>query len=377
MYIPADEFTNPILKKIAEGDEAVFVDTAENAFDLTEEYEYKEWSALAIACNNGHLNVVNKLLEIPKVVSKAENDRQNHSLCMAAENGHLKIVNKLLRIPGILAKSSANYNYSFFVSAENGHLDVVIRLLEIERVASYVRTNNYYALHMSSWNGHLDVLNRLLEIPDIAAHASSSNNRSLRGAAKNGHFDVVNRLLQMSNVVADIAYNDNEALCMAAQNSHREIAYTLAKIQWPRGVIDMPMDLHKCLPAIYQGAIIASGRKEFEGMVKCWIRGNPANNTNNIYYPGYESLSKDLVRIDKYNAPRTIMQYAGCKDVVKESESEIRVSYGMNTLLYSSWLHKRFQAAYEVGQKENKKRSGYGEGAMTIYSSNKRRRPGA
>ncbi|MBT4962631.1 MAG: hypothetical protein HOI53_01460 [Francisellaceae bacterium] len=52
----------------------------------------------------------------------------------------------------------------------------------------------------------------------------------------------------------------------------------------------------------------------------------------------------------------------------KKKESH-GADYGMNTLLYSSRLHKTFQTAYKNGQKEDRERSGYGEGAMTVYST--------
>jgi len=35
-YISADELTNPILKKIAAGDESVFVDAKDNEFNIDE-----------------------------------------------------------------------------------------------------------------------------------------------------------------------------------------------------------------------------------------------------------------------------------------------------------------------------------------------------
>jgi len=160
-------------------------------------------------------------------------------------------------------------------------------------------------------------------------------------------------------------------LRISAYYCNVEIAYTLAKIQWPRGVVDMPDDLHEYLPVIYLGAVIASGMKEFEAMAKCWIKGAPVNNAADIHHPSRDTYSRDLVRIDKYNAPRIIMQYAGYRDVVNETEHENSIDYSMNTSLYSSSLHKTFQAAYEKGQKEsqkeNKEKAGYGEGAMVVH----------
>ena len=230
-YISAEEFTSPILKKIANGDESVFSGVPGNDFNLTEMAAYREWSPLFLACNNGNIHIVN----------------------------------------------------------------------------------------------------RLLEIPAVATNAAADNNYALRWAAEGGYF---------------------------------EIAHTLAKLQWPRGKIDMPYDLHQCLPAIHQGAIIYSGRKESENLVKCWIRGNPTNNTSDIHYPSHNESSQEHVLIDINTAPRLIMQYAGCIDVAREAGNESRADHVMNSLLYSSRLHKTFQTAYENGQRESRERLGYGDGAM-------------
>ncbi|MBT6538995.1 MAG: ankyrin repeat domain-containing protein [Francisellaceae bacterium] len=398
-YISSDEFTSTVLKKIASGDTSVFLNTFFRDFDLTEKYRQEEFDPLSLACNNGHLDVVNILLEMPEVVDNAAYN-YNHALRVSAQNGYLDIVKMLLEIPAVLSDATAMRNYSLFASASSGHINVVNRLLEIPEVLVHARDNCNYALRMAAENGHLNVVNRLLEIPGVIAAASAKDNYALRMAAENGHLNVVNRLLEIPWVIAAASANysnvlclvgqsghlnvinrlleipsiavhvsayDNYALRISAKSGHNEVAYVLAKAQWPRGAVDMPTDLHQFLPGIYQGALIASARKEFEGLVKCWIRGRPSNNTSDVHFPGHDMVL-DRARIDKYNAPRTIMQYAGCDDVAKEVDAENRIDYVMNTLLYSSRLHETFKIAYENGQKENKEREGYGGDAITMYN---------
>ena len=74
------------------------------------------------------------------------------------------------------------------------------------------------------------------------------------------------------------------------------------------------------------------------------------------------------VLIDINTAPRLIMQYAGCIDVAREAGNESIADHGMNSLLYSSRLHKTFQTAYENGQRESRERLGYGDGAVVVYN---------
>jgi|SaaInlStandDraft_7_1057024.scaffolds.fasta_scaffold60603_2 ankyrin repeat protein len=398
--ISADKFTSPILKKIANGDESVFSGVPGNDFNLTEMAAYREWSPLFLACNNGHIHIVNRLLEIPAVVDNVT-DVDNRALCLAAENGHLNIVDRLLEIPQVQANATAIDSRALLASVENGHLNVVNRLLERLAFRWYHTYDNNYVLRTAVCNGHLDVVNRLLEVPEVVANAAALSNIVLRMSAYYGHLHVVNRLLEIPAVVANSTALGNESLCRAvengdihavnrfleipavaantaardnyalrsaSENGYFEIAHTLAKLQWPRGKIDMPYDLHQCLPAIHQGAIIYSGRKESENLVKCWIRGNPTNNTSDIHYPSHNESSQEHVLIDINTAPRLIMQYAGCIDVAREAGNESRADHVMNSLLYSSRLHKTFQTAYENGQRESRERLGYGDGAVVVYN---------
>ena len=365
-YISSDEFTSTVLKKIASGDTSVFLNTFFRDFDLTEKYRQEEFDPLSLACNNGHLDVVNILLEMPEVVDNAAYN-YNHALRVSAQNGYLDIVKMLLEIPAVLSDATAMRNYSLFASASSGHINVVNRLLEIPEVLVHARDNCNYALRMAAENGHLNVVNRLLEIPWVIAAASANYSNVLCLVGQSGHLNVINRLLEIPSIAVHVSAYDNYALRISAKSGHNEVAYVLAKAQWPRGAVDMPTDLHQFLPGIYQGALIASARKEFEGLVKCWIRGRPSNNTSDVHFPGHDMVL-DRARIDKYNAPRTIMQYAGCDDVAKEVDAENRIDYVMNTLLYSSRLHETFKIAYENGQKENKEREGYGGDAITMYN---------
>ena len=179
-------------------------------------------------------------------------------------------------------------------------------------------------------------------------------------------------MLEIPQVVGNAAARNNIALRSAVQNGHNEVAYVLAKLQWPRGVADMPDDLHGILPAIQREALLASGEKEAEGMVKCWVRGRPISSTSDIHYPSHEQGSHEVAARTPGVIFTNIMQHAGYRDVVEEAERESRAENVMKSLLYSRHLHKTFQAAYEKGRRE---REGYGEGAMVLYNPGNRNTP--
>ncbi|MBT6207232.1 MAG: ankyrin repeat domain-containing protein [Francisellaceae bacterium] len=376
-YISSDKFNHPILKKIAAGDESVFLDADGNDFNVMDSQSIFSslWRSLSLACNNGHGNIVNRLLKIPDVAANAA-EGENRALTAAIICGDEDIVSRLLEVPSVAYYAAFRSNLTLRLAAKLGHIRLVERILEVPGVADSAADDNNLILCSAAECGHAHVINKLLEIPSVIANASARNNFILYWAARNGHAHIVGRLLKIPDIAVNAATQDNLALFSAVENGHVETSYVLARFQWPRGVIDMPDDLHQWLPEIYQGALISSGKQEFKAMVKCWIKGNPTRNTSDVHYPRHSGLSQKLMRVDRYNAPRTIMQYAGCGDVVTEVDAENRVDYGMKTLLYSAHLHRTFQAAYEHGQKENMEHSGYGEDAMTIYSPCVYRNPG-
>ena len=90
----------------------------------------------------------------------------NYALRWAAANGHLEVVNRLLEIETVIENVAAGYNDALIIDA----------------------------LRIAASEGHLDVVNRLLEIESVRANATAINNYVLRWAAGNGHSEVVHAL---------------------------------------------------------------------------------------------------------------------------------------------------------------------------------------
>jgi hypothetical protein len=109
-----------------------------------------------LAAENGHLAVVERLLQDKRVDPSADD---NYAVRWAAQNGHLAVVERLLQDKRV--DPSADDNYAVRLAAENGHLAVVERLLQDERVDPSTTTPDNYAVRWE--NGHLAVVDRLLE----------------------------------------------------------------------------------------------------------------------------------------------------------------------------------------------------------------------
>jgi hypothetical protein len=122
----------------------------------------------------------------PHVDPSAEN---NYAIGMAAENGHVQIVDRLLEHPRV--DPADDDNFAIRRAAENGHLQVVERLLEHPRVDPSAKDNQ--AIRFAACDGHLQVVERLLEDPRV--DPSACDNQAIRWAAKRGHAEIVQRLL--------------------------------------------------------------------------------------------------------------------------------------------------------------------------------------
>ena len=120
-------------------------------------------------------------------------------LITAASKGHLDVVNRLLQIASVRERAARDHNQALCGAAKNGYLEVVNRLLEIPKVLEEIK-GMIYALQAACDSSHLDVVNRLLEVPAVCNNAAADHNRALSNAAVRKRHDVVTRLLQESNV---------------------------------------------------------------------------------------------------------------------------------------------------------------------------------
>jgi hypothetical protein len=145
---------------------------------------------------NGHLDVVERLLQDVRVDPSAKN---NEAVRMASQFGRL--------LQDERVDPSANNNYAIGFGAQNGHLDVVERLLQDVRVDPSADDND--AVAWAAGNGHLAVAERLLQ--DKRVDPSANNNYAVQLAAQNGHHAVVDRLLEDDRVDVAVAVQHSRA----------------------------------------------------------------------------------------------------------------------------------------------------------------------
>jgi hypothetical protein len=150
--------------------------------------------AIRRASNNGHLAIVNRLLQEPLDPRVDPSAWHNHAFRMASYNGHLAIVNRLLQ--DVRVNPSDVGNEAIRDASENGHLAVVDRLLQDPRVNP--SANNNSAFIQASANGHLAVVDRLLQ--DTRVNPSADLNSAIIRASANGHLCVVDTVCYRTRV---------------------------------------------------------------------------------------------------------------------------------------------------------------------------------
>ena len=134
--------------------------------------------------------------------NKENIDKMNKALIEASLNGHLDVVNRLLDCKEIEVNAQSYIGWTaLFWASQNGHLDVVNRLLYYNKIQ--VNLQNKYgdtALMQASANGHLNVVNRLLDCKQIDTNLQDKYGKTALDHASrvNGNLSVVNRLTEFT-----------------------------------------------------------------------------------------------------------------------------------------------------------------------------------
>ncbi|CAG8377111.1 unnamed protein product, partial [Penicillium salamii] len=157
-----------------------------------------EQTALQVAAEGGHLEVVERLLTAKSDVNTPAGCINGRTaLQAAAEGGHLDVLERLLAAKANVNAPAGyrNGRTALQAAAEKGHLEVVERLLaakaNVNAPASY--GGGRTALQAAVEKGYLEVVERLLVgKANVNAPAGNSDGRTaLQAAAEKGHFDVV------------------------------------------------------------------------------------------------------------------------------------------------------------------------------------------
>ena len=165
--------------------------------------------ALVLACQRGHLETVQELLQgALKVV--------DDPIRWAAAQGHLEITRLLLKDDRF--NPAHHGNLALCLAVRHGHLPIVALLLKNAKVDPCDR--NHESIRNACRYGHVDIL--VLLLLDGRAQPMRSH---LEEAASNGHDEIVSMLLRDERVDA----RECNALLFACQNGHAQVVSILLK----------------------------------------------------------------------------------------------------------------------------------------------------
>ena len=191
--------------------------------------ESKE-TALFIACEKGHRDIVEYLLTHAKCNPNIKNEIGNSILHVASRNGHLEIVKF------IIETSTVSIDPDEFNDCDQTALHLACRnerRLIIEYLLTHAKCspnlkvsigNN--PLHLATLKGELEMVKLVIETSTVSIDPDVSNNHkqtALHIACKNGHSDIVEYVLIHTTCDPNIQHiHGNTPLHIASQSGHME-----------------------------------------------------------------------------------------------------------------------------------------------------------
>jgi len=149
----------------------------------------------------------------------------------AAQNGHLEMVQYLVEKFELTADDArADDNFALRFAAENGQLETVKYLVDrFELTADDARFDDNYALREAAQNGQLETVQYLVEQFELTADdARADDNYALRSAAENGHLEMVQYLVdQFELTAADVTARDHEIQRTAIKKQNQPLLHFL------------------------------------------------------------------------------------------------------------------------------------------------------
>lgn len=183
-------------------------------------------SLLLLACKNGRLNDVKKLIANNANVNQTELN-SNSPLHMACQNGYPEIVKELLANHANVNQTREKMITPFWAACANGHTTIVKILLDSGLVNNI--NHGVTALYMACQNGHVEVVDLILSKKDINK-TSTDGFTPLFIASQNGHAKIVTILLD-TNLIDDVNKQCGNggctALYIACKNGHLDVVKEL------------------------------------------------------------------------------------------------------------------------------------------------------
>ncbi|XP_035703978.1 ankyrin repeat domain-containing protein 17 isoform X5 [Folsomia candida] len=206
------------------------VDKNAKALDVDSATESSGETSLSIAAGQGHLEVVEFLLE--RNASIEHRDKKGCTpLILAADGGHEKVVDRLIsQGADVEAQSERTKDTALSLACTKGRYEVVELLLKRGANKEHRNVSDYTPLSLAASGGFVNIIKLLLQTgAEINSRTGSKLGISpLMLAAMNGNTSAVRLLLDMgSDINAQIETNKNTALTLACFQGRHEVVSLL------------------------------------------------------------------------------------------------------------------------------------------------------
>lgn len=210
------------------------------------------WTALGIAANRGHADIVDVLIKLGADINSIEPVARSTPLILAAANGHTETVRKLLEAGSNMRALDEQERTALVRAAENGNTDVVGCLLMVGPTGMVSRND---ALSKALQNGHAETVRIFIKLLGFSIFkeeyllavarqgyvevvkvildmvpldlSRTFPSHSLLLASSHGQTKVVEALLEAGVESETKDYRGNTALSIACQNGNEELARML------------------------------------------------------------------------------------------------------------------------------------------------------
>lgn len=177
------------------------------------------FNALAIACQEGHIETVNVLIDKGADVHEVISPEKISVLMLASQNGHLSIVKSLISAGAAIDFRNDEGNTAFLTSCAHGRLEIMKFLLP--KINLNIKSNNGdSALILASRFGRLKLVWELIKIGVNIHEQNLDGKNAYIAACINGHIDVIGLLLSKGANIHCPDYKGANALMHASAEGH-------------------------------------------------------------------------------------------------------------------------------------------------------------
>ena len=187
-------------------------------------------TALTLACERGHEDIVHSLLSAGANVNIQDNDGWT-ALMRASEHNHISIIHMLLQANANPDLKKSNGSNAVTIASYHGNYEIVELLISKGVDYKYQREDGTNALMLACENGHTQTVELLLKEQVDPNVQQKDGWNAFMFACQDGHTQIIELLLK-EQIDPNVQDKDGwNAFMLACQNGHTQIVELLLKEQ--------------------------------------------------------------------------------------------------------------------------------------------------